>query len=42
MGAKYVPSTKDMKASQRFQQKLNPQRKFNPAGGRPKKKTGRK
>ncbi len=28
MGAKYVPSVKDLKAAQRFQQKQNPMRKF--------------
>lgn len=28
MGAKYIPSIKDIKATQRFQQKQNPLRKF--------------
>jgi hypothetical protein len=28
MGAKYLPTIKDLKASQRFQQKQNPLRKF--------------
>jgi hypothetical protein len=28
MGAKYLPTVRDMKASQRFQQKQNPLRKF--------------
>jgi hypothetical protein len=28
MGAKYLPTIKDQKASQRFQQKQNPMRKF--------------
>jgi hypothetical protein len=28
MGAKYLPTIKDQKASQRFQQKQNPLRKF--------------
>lgn len=42
MGTKYLPSIKDLKASQRFQQKLNPLRKFNKAAGRPVKKSGKK
>jgi hypothetical protein len=28
MGAKYLPNIRDLKASQRFQQKQNPLRKF--------------
>jgi len=28
MGAKYLPTTKDLKADQRFHQKQNPLRKF--------------
>jgi|GEM_PF-3275929 len=31
MGAKYIPSIKDLKANARFQQKQNPQRKFKKA-----------
>jgi hypothetical protein len=31
MGAKYLPTIKDLKASQRFQQKQNPLRKFKKA-----------
>ena len=43
MGAKYLPTIKDMKASQRFQQKQNPLPKFKKSGGAPaaKKKKGR-
>ncbi len=33
MGAKYLPTIKDLKASQRFQQKQNPLPKFKKAGG---------
>jgi hypothetical protein len=39
MGAKYVPTIKDLKANQRFQQKQNPLRKFKKAA--PKKAKGR-
>ncbi|MCE2863239.1 MAG: hypothetical protein LW690_12370 [Opitutaceae bacterium] len=39
MGAKYIPSIKDLKANARFQQKQNPQRKFKKAP--PKKSKGR-
>lgn len=42
MGAKYVPSIKDLKFNQRFQQKVNPLKKFNKAGGQPAKKSGKK
>lgn len=42
MGAKYLPSIKDQKLNQRFQQKVNPLKKFNKAGGRPAKKSGKK
>lgn len=31
MGAKYLPTIKDVKAMQRFQQKQNPLRKFKKA-----------
>jgi hypothetical protein len=31
MGAKYLPTHKDLKASQRYQQKQNPLKKFKPA-----------
>jgi hypothetical protein len=39
MGAKYLPTIKDLKASQRFQQKQNPLPKFKkmPAGRASKK-----
>jgi hypothetical protein len=33
MGAKYLPTIKDLKASQRFQQKQNPLRKFKKKSG---------
>lgn len=33
MGAKYLPTHKDLKASQRFQQKQNPLKKFKKSGG---------
>ncbi len=39
MGAKYLPTIKDIKASQRFQQKQNPLRKFKKMPSGP---TGRK
>ncbi len=41
MGAKYLPTVKDLKAAQRFQQKQNPLRKFKKepdAGKKVKKK----
>lgn len=39
MGAKYLPTIKDLKASQRFQQQQNPLRKFKKtATGSPSKK----
>lgn len=40
MGSKYVPSIKDLKANQRFQQKVKPLRKFKkmPTGPAAKKK----
>ncbi len=43
MGAKYVPTIKDLKASQRFQQKQNPLRKFKkqPGGQAGKKGKGK-
>ena len=38
MGAKYLPTIKDLKAMQRFQQKQNPLRKFKkPAPDQPAK-----
>jgi hypothetical protein len=39
MGAKYLPTIKDLKAIQRFQQKQNPLHKFkkSPGGSSPKK-----
>ena len=43
MGAKYLPTTKDLKANRRFQQKQHVQSKFiKPAPPRPVKKTGKK
>jgi hypothetical protein len=39
MGAKYLPTIKDLKASQRFQQKQNPLRKFKKA--QPRKSRGK-
>ncbi len=39
MGAKYLPTHRDLQASRRFQQKQNPLRKFKPA---PAKKGKRK
>jgi hypothetical protein len=41
MGAKYLPTVKDMKASQRFQQKQKPLRKFKKNGGAPTAKKGK-
>jgi hypothetical protein len=41
MGAKYLPTIKDQKASQRFQQKQNPLRKFKKAGATGAAKKGR-
>jgi hypothetical protein len=40
MGAKYLPTIKDLKANQRFQQKQNPLRKFkkDPAAAKKGKK----
>ena len=42
MGAKYLPTHKDLKASQRFHQKQNPLRKFqkkpNPSAAKASKK----
>jgi hypothetical protein len=38
MGAKYLPTIKDLKASQRFQQKQNPLPKFKKAGAASAKK----
>jgi hypothetical protein len=42
MGAKYLPTIKDLKASQRFQQKQNPLRKFKKAAGDQAAKKGRR
>ncbi len=42
MGAKYLPTIKDLKASQRFQQKQNPLRKFKKSSGAPSGKKGEK
>lgn len=39
MGTKYLPTIKDLKASQRFQQKQNPLPKFKKAGMQPAKKS---
>jgi hypothetical protein len=41
MGAKYLPTVKDMKASQRFQQKQRPLRKFKKNGGATTSKKGK-
>jgi hypothetical protein len=41
MGAKYLPTVKDLKASQRFQQKQNPQRRFKKTSGGQSAKKGR-
>ena len=39
MGAKYLPTIKDLRASQRFQKKQNPLHKFKkPPGDKPVKK----
>ena len=42
MGAKYLPTTKDLKASQRFQQKHNPLPKFKKQPGDQPAKKGKK
>ena len=43
MGAKYLPTIRDLKAAQRFQQKQNPLRKFKKtAPDKPTKKGGKK
>jgi hypothetical protein len=42
MGAKYLPTIKDLKASQRFQQKQNPLRKFKKQPDGAAKKGGKK
>jgi hypothetical protein len=42
MGAKYLPTHKDLKATQRFQQKQNPLRKFKKEGDAPVAKKGKK
>ena len=43
MGAKYLPTIKDLKASLRFQQKQNPLKKFKKsAANQPAKKGGKK
>ena len=43
MGAKYLPTIKDLKATQRFQQKQNPLRKFKkPAADQPAAKARKK
>ncbi len=42
MGAKYLPTIKDLKASQRFHQKQNPLHKFKKPSGNPPAKKGRK
>ena len=43
MGAKYLPTIKDLKASQRFQQKQNPLHRFKKSSSpRPAKKNNRK
>jgi hypothetical protein len=42
MGAKYLPTIKDQKASQRFQQKQNPLPKFKKASGAGSAKSGKK
>lgn len=41
MGAKYLPTIKDQKASQRFQQKQKPLRKFKKNGGATSVKKGK-
>ena len=42
MGAKYLPTNKDLKAQQRFQQKQNPLRKYKKEGDAPAAKKGKK
>jgi len=42
MGAKYLPTNRDLKASQRFQQKQNPLHPFKKARGGKSAKPGRK
>jgi hypothetical protein len=42
MGAKYLPTIKDIKASQRFQQKQQPLRKFKKDAGSRGKKGGKR
>jgi hypothetical protein len=43
MGSKYLPTTKDLKASRRFQQKQHVASKFiKPSGAPPAKKSGKK
>jgi hypothetical protein len=42
MGAKYLPTIKDLKASQRFQQKQNPLHKFKKSSGDQTAKKSRK
>ncbi len=39
MGAKYLPSIKDLKANQRFQQKVKPLHKFKKPTAAAKKKS---
>jgi hypothetical protein len=41
MGAKYLPTIKDQQASQRFQQKQNPLRKFKPQPAKGSARKGR-
>jgi hypothetical protein len=42
MGAKYLPTIRDLKAQQRFQQKQNPLRKFKKEPNVPAAKKGKK
>jgi hypothetical protein len=42
MGAKYLPTIRDQKANQRFQQKQNPLRKFKKSPGASSAKKGKK
>jgi len=42
MGAKYLPTTRDQKASQRFQQKQNTSSKFIVSSGKPPAKPAKK
>jgi hypothetical protein len=42
MGAKYLPTIRDLKASQRFQQKQNPLRKFKKSPASSPAKKGKK